>query len=181
MSIEWGLLLKDKQLVLVLLSELLLLTTYYYPLVGWLLLVLQKLGKNVYLEGLAAKMNLSMVKYAAVIILSFSILLSLAECNWIPWLIATMLLIKTSSAGGLHHAGMAAMQYNKLMRSQMIQMSSDLYKKMQNPNIFLLWECYSYLRMLTLFGFCSIGSFVLEHVVACRIFPSSYSTSLEFF
>jgi len=187
-AVELGLLLKNKKLVLMFLPRLLFNFATYYTLAecNRILLVVQihKLDKNLHHAGVAAKVNLSMVKCAGMVIFSFSRLLYLAECKWMPRLIATMSLMMTSSAKALHHAGVAAMMYSKLMMKQVMevtQMHKKLYKKMKKPNLFFLWECYSYAGMSALFGFCSLGSFPLQHVEGCRIFPNSCSTSLAAF
>jgi hypothetical protein len=165
-----------------------------------------KLSKGLHHAGVAVKVEHSMVKFMdkiakraggggfgrhyhtlrtqsparVKIIFCLSSWQDLAECNWNnPWLVSGSMM--TSLARVLHHAGVAAMVDSWLMSRQMKkmrQMSMELYKKWQNPNFFLLWECYSYTRMSTWFGFCVTGSFPLDHVGTCRIFLISYSTSL---
>ena len=93
-------------------------------------------------------------------------------------------MMRTSLAKVMHHSVVAAIVDSWLLERQMkkmIQESMKLYKKMQNPNFFLLWECYSYTRMSIWFGFCLAESFPLNHVEVSRIFPYSYSTSLGCF
>ena len=109
-AVELGLLLKDKKMVLMILSRLLFNFTTYFTLAecNRILLVQQELGKDVHHAGVAVKMNLSMLRCANMISFSFNSLLYLAECKLKPWLIATMSLMKTSSVRALHHAGVAA-------------------------------------------------------------------------
>merc|ERR1719318_23651 len=151
--------------------------------------------QGVYHAGVAVELghklkNIKLVMvFLSKLFYNFTFNLNLAECIGILFVIWML-------GKSLHHAGVAVnvvcftvQCLDKIIFSlsswllerqmkEMIQESMELYKKMQNPNFFLLWECYSYLRMSTRFGFCLAESFPLDHVGASRIFLSSYSTSL---
>ena len=184
-AVELGYMLKNIKLVMVILTRLLSnFTTFYFILAECIWIPLLKLFKGLHHAGVAVKVIISMVKCLDKIIFSLSSYQDLAECIWKNLRLVSGSLMKTSLAKVVHHAGVAVTVDSWLLERQlkgMIQESRELYKKMQNPNFFLLWECYSYLRMSTRFGFCLAESFPLDHVGASRIFPSSYSNSLGCF
>ena len=183
-AVELVHMLKNNKLVMILLTRLLFnFTTYYFNLAECIriLLVIWNLGKSLHHAGVAVKVNYFKVKCLDKIILSLSSYQDLAECNWNNLKLVAGSMMRNSLAKVMHHSVVAAIVDSWLLERQMkkmIQESMKLYKKMQNPNFFLLWECYSYLRMSTRFGFCLAGSFTVDHVEASRIFLSSSSASL---
>ena len=164
-AVELEHMLKNNKLVMILLTRLLFnFTTYYFNLAECIriLLVILNLGKSLHHAGVTVKVNHFKVKCLDKIILSLSSYQDLAECNWNNLRLVAGSMMRTSLAKVMHHSVVAAIVDSWLLERQMkkmIQESMKLYKKMQNPNFFLLWECYRYMRMSTWFGFCLAGSF----------------------
>ena len=181
-AVELGHKLENIRLDMVFLCMLFYNFTFYFNLAECIriLFVIWMLGKSMHHAGVAVNVNIFIVKCLDKIIFSLSSYQDLAECNKFNLRLVSGSIV-TSLAKVLHHAGVAVMKDNWLLERQlkkMIKKSMELYKKMQNPNFFLLWECYSYLRMNTRFGFCLAESFQLDHVGLAESFLSSYSTSL---